>query len=92
MMEPIPLGTVVSYNDCPGERYVVTAHANPEILFSGRISDEILGEIYIDNVAYEIWKEGVLRKFGNSMHMYWRVRRSSLTVIGDDDASPADPS
>ena len=88
-MEPIPLGTVVSYNGAPGERYIVTAHANPGVLFD--MPEEVLKEIYVDNVAYEIWKEGVLRRFGNRMHMYWRVRRTSLTVLEEEHASPADP-
>ena len=95
-MEPIPLGTLVEYNDRPGERYVITAHADPETMFSDEemvfvlLDERSLDEMYPDRVAYEIWKEGVLRRFGNRMYMYHRVRRSSLTVIEkENDADPA---
>jgi len=88
-MDPIPVGTLVEYTGSQGHgRYVITAHreAHPA-LFTSRELTQLIAEgmtlegMYPDGVAYEIWKEGVLRKFGNMMYMITRVRRSSLAPV-----------
>jgi len=85
-MEPIPIGTVVDYHGSQAHgRYVVTGHENPPALFTSRELAELAGtdltEAYPDGVAYVIWKQGVLRKFGNLMYSISRVRRQSLSVV-----------
>lgn len=80
-MKPIPVGTLVDYHGSHKHgRYVVTAHHCPHDMFPRSEWDEV-GEYYPDGVAYEIWPEGMERKFGNRDYMVYRVRRSSLTVV-----------
>lgn len=88
-MDPIPLGTVVDYHGSHTHgRYVITEHSDPEGIFSDEekitnvfLDGPTLTEAYPDGVAYTIWKQGVLRKFGNRAYSISRVRRGSLTVI-----------
>jgi len=90
-MEPIPIGTVVDYHGSHTHgRYVVTDHytVTPELFSQSemRIMEENsvkLDESYPDGVMYVIWRQGVLRKFGNRMYMIARVRRQSLTVTDE---------
>jgi hypothetical protein len=86
-MEPIPVGTLVEYKGSWQQAYVVTGHQAPVAdLFSPREQEIMqeeglsLADAYPDGVAYEIWPEGMPRKFGNRMYMVSRVRRGSLTV------------
>lgn len=95
-MRPIPVGSVVDYH---GSRthglYVVIEHhaITPELFRRGEDeletlleeNDMTLAEAYSDGVAYVIWKQGVLRKFGNRMYMISRVRRESLTETGEHE-------
>lgn len=75
-LAPIPIGAVVDYHGSHAHgRYVITAHEEPR---EGVPEPEVN---YPDGVAYVIWKEGVLRKFGNRMHMISQVRRGSLTPV-----------
>lgn len=71
-LTPIPLNTVVMYHD---RRYVVTAYDTPP----PHLPDPEVN--YPDGVAYVIWPEGMLRKFGNRAYSFVQVRRRSLTVI-----------
>ena len=77
-MKPIPVGTLVDYHH--GGRYVVTAHHCPHDLFPKNEWDEVKDH-YPDGVAYEIWPEGMVGKFGLRHLSVYRVRRSSLTVV-----------
>jgi hypothetical protein len=87
---PIPVGTVVDYSGSHRHgRYVITGHDTPGVVDGVRRAD--LGEItaaelaaaYPDGVAYEMWPEGMLRKFGNRMYMLHQVRRPSITPVTD---------
>jgi hypothetical protein len=92
-MEPIPVGTVVTYHGSlsydPEKRYVIMAHQNPEEMFTVTemvllLRSETLAEAYPDGVAYTIWPEGMPQKFGLREHMIYRiyrVRRGSLTEV-----------
>jgi hypothetical protein len=74
MQPPIPVGTVVGYHGSHRHgRYVITAL---EAVRPGVPDPEIN---YPDGVAYTIWPEGMLQKFGNRDHMIFQVRRTSLT-------------
>ena|ERR1017187_1253195 len=89
---PIPVGTVVDYHGSftPG-RYVITRHNMPGTAGSTLDSDGLipvstlnateLATAYPDGVAYEIWPEGMLQKFGNRMYMCHQVRRQSITPV-----------
>lgn len=80
-MEPIPVGAIVDYHGSQQHgRYKVIGHRDPYELFPGE-SAKTLDEAYPDGVAYEIWVEGVLVKFGNRDYSVHRVRRKSLTVV-----------
>jgi hypothetical protein len=58
-MEPYPAGTIVDYHGSHSHgRYVVTGHEVPR---DGTPDPDVH---YPDGVAYVIWREGVLRKFG----------------------------
>lgn len=75
-MEPYPAGTVVDYRGSHSHgRYVVTGHEKPR---DGIPDPEVQ---YPDGVAYVIWKEGVLRRFGNRMYSVYQVRRGSITPV-----------
>jgi hypothetical protein len=75
-MTPIPLRTPVIYE---GERYFIQAHLVPQKPHPS-VSDERMATVYPDGVAYVIWPEGVLEKFGNRMYSRINVGRRSLEV------------
>jgi hypothetical protein len=76
---PYPVGTVVDYHGSHEHgRYVITAHEAPR---SGVPDPEVN---YPDGVAYVIWREGVLRKWGNRHHSVSQVRRQSITPVGQE--------
>lgn len=84
-MDPIPVGTVV-IRISDGKRYVIIAHDRPEELFRTSEIRQMLEEgltiegSYPDGVAYQIFPEGMSRKFGNLRdYTVFRVRRKSLT-------------
>lgn len=94
-MKPYPVGSVVNYSGSQSHGiYVITRHENPAALFSP-LETEVLtarypggfDEVYPDGVCYEIWKQGVLRKFGNREFSVFRVRRRSLTPTGEVESS-----
>lgn len=86
--EPYEIGSVVDYHGSHAHgRYVITSHQDPQQLFPADKWDQ-LADAYPDGVAYEIWKEGVLRKFGNRVHSVYRVRRDSLTPAGKREEAP----
>lgn len=76
---PLPVNTVVTYHgfhsDGSGQHYVITQHEAPR----AGVPDPQVN--YPDGVAYVIWPEGMLRKFGNRMYAVYQVRRQSLTVV-----------
>lgn len=81
---------IADQGKCKGcARYVVTAHHDPEKLFSAKELEKIaeaypsggLAERYPDGVAYEIWPEGMEPRIGLREYMVYRVKRSSLTVV-----------
>jgi hypothetical protein len=75
-LSPYPVGTVVDYHGSHTHgRYVITAHETPGYW----IPDP--GVHYPDGVAYVIWRQGVLRKFGNREHMVSQVRRGSIAPV-----------
>lgn len=94
-MEPIPVGTAVKRLS-DGRRYTVTGHQQAsENLFSqrerllieadGRTLAEVLAEQYPDGVAYQIFPEGMLQKFGTLRdYTIWRVRRGSVTPVEEE--------
>lgn len=76
MQPPIPVGTVVDYHGSHRHgRYVIT---RLEAVRAG-VPDPDLN--YPDGVAYTIWPEGMLQKFGLREHMITQVRRTSLTEV-----------
>lgn len=80
-VKPIAIGTLVDYHgSCKHGRYIVTAHHCPHDLFPRNEWDEVK-DYYPDGVAYEIWPEGMVGKFGLRHLSVYRVRRSSLTVV-----------
>jgi hypothetical protein len=89
--EPYPVGSVVDYRGSHSHgRYVITAHGDPVSLFSPLETEVLnaryprgLDEVYPDGVCYEIWRQGVLRRFGNRMYAVYRVRRRSLIPTGE---------
>lgn len=91
---PIPVGTVVDYHGSFAHgRYVITRHDMPGVAGNTPGSDGLipvstlnaaeLAVAYPDGVAYEIWPEGMLQKFGNRMYMCHQVRRQSITPVTD---------
>ena len=83
-MEPIPVGTDVLYQGSHAHgTYVVVAHHAPDDSRYPYIPPDVLADAYPDGVAYEIWLKGVLVKFGNRDYSVHRVRRGSLTPIGE---------
>jgi len=83
-LEPYPVGSAVEYHGSHHRslhgRYVITGHEVPR---EGIPEPELN---YPDGVAYVIWREGVLRKFGNRHHCVSQVRRQSLTPAGHEEA------
>jgi hypothetical protein len=95
MDKPYPVGTIVDYHGSQGHgRYVITAHHRLDDLFRPGELEQMaangirMEDAYPDGVAYEIWREGVLRKFGNRMYSIVRVRRASLTPTGHCEEAP----
>lgn len=94
-LEPYPVGSIVDYHGSHSHgRYVITAHHRLDDLFRASELEQMkaagirMEDAYPDGVAYEIWQEGVLRKFGNRMYSVMRVRRSSLTPAGEHEKAP----
>lgn len=95
MDKPYPVGAVVDYHGSHSHgRYVITAHYRLDDLFRPGELEQMaangvrLEDAYPDGVAYEIWRQGVLRKFGNRMYSVVRVRRGSLVPTGEHEPAP----
>lgn len=80
--EPVPVGTIIEYfgSHAHGE-YEVTALKDPFTHpFLRDMSSDELRTAYPDGVAYDIWRVGVSRKFGNRHHSVGFVRRTSFRI------------
>jgi hypothetical protein len=66
------------------DHHIITLDAFTRVELEQMVIDgDKLAEAYPDGVMYTIWKQGVLRKFGNRMYMISRVRRESLSVTNE---------
>jgi hypothetical protein len=86
---PYPVNSVVDYHGSFSHgRYVITGvfpvtpglFTAPELAAMER-EGLSLRDLYPDGACYEIWQQGILRKFGNRMYSVSRVRRGSLTPV-----------
>lgn len=77
---PVPVGSYVNYN---GTVYEVIGHQNPEDhpYHGGDFRDLA----YLDGVAYALWPMGLAQKFGNRASSFNYVRRTSFTVVLDQE-------
>lgn len=94
-LTPIPVGTWVNYHGSIGGYhgvYEVTEHHDmdyvkairPDIAYrKGDETDAYLAEKYADGVSYDLWPEGVSKKFGNRGQALYGARRESITPTGD---------
>lgn len=92
--EPIPVGTLVDYHgsiESYRGRYTVDAHGlvpKPgEHPLHSSVTGEMIAEAYPDGVTYSLWPEGFKKKFGLRHLVVSRVRRASVTPVGDREVA-----
>jgi hypothetical protein len=77
---PVPVGTVVDYfGSLDHGRYEITGHMEPVNV--PNVPEDELPKYFPDGVAYELWPEGVERRFGNRNRAAYNVRRTSFRKV-----------
>lgn len=80
-MSVVAVGTRVLYH---GRVHVVRGHDDPAQHPDKRVR-EVAAENYPDGTGYELWPEDVSFKFGNRHLATYFVRRTSFTVLGEEE-------
>ena len=81
---PVPIDTLVEYEDRVGLLCKIIAHDDPENHPHRNKLPDDLTPYYTDGVAYTLWPVDVPVGLDNSWAGTWWVRRKSFTVVPEE--------